>query len=222
MSDCRCLVLDHDDTVVRSEETVNFPAFRAVLKRLRPETPITLEEFSAQCFHLGFFGMCSKVYGFTQKEQEIQLAYWTDYVRTHVPPPYEGIRPVLERFRAEGGLICVSSHSGVENITRDYRKHFGFVPDRIFGWEIGEDRKKPSPYALDEIMSGYRLEPRQLLVVDDMKPGFDMARSRNVPFACAGWSHHDPQIAAYMRSRCKVYLNTPQELEKLLFETENT
>ena len=42
MSDCRCLVLDHDDTVVRSEETVNFPAFRAVLKRLRPETPITL------------------------------------------------------------------------------------------------------------------------------------------------------------------------------------
>ena len=71
-------------------------------------------------------------------------------------------------------------------------------------------------------MSGYRLEPRQLLVVDDMKPGFDMARSRNVPFACAGWSHHDPQIAAYMRSRCKVYLNTPQELEKLLFETENT
>lgn len=27
MLNYRCLVLDHDDTVVRSEETVNFPAF---------------------------------------------------------------------------------------------------------------------------------------------------------------------------------------------------
>ena len=62
------------------------------------------------------------VFGVDTPEQEIQLAYWTDYVRTHIPPPYEGIRPVLERFRAEGGLICVSSHSGVENIIVGYWK----------------------------------------------------------------------------------------------------
>lgn len=36
MRDIRCLVLDHDDTVVRSEETVNFPAFQAALQQLRP------------------------------------------------------------------------------------------------------------------------------------------------------------------------------------------
>ena len=61
MSDVRCLVLDHDDTVVRSEETVNFPAFQAALKRLRPERIVTLEEFSRQCFRLGFFGICSEI-----------------------------------------------------------------------------------------------------------------------------------------------------------------
>ena len=27
MLNYRCLVLDHDDTVVRSEETVNYPSF---------------------------------------------------------------------------------------------------------------------------------------------------------------------------------------------------
>lgn len=219
MSDVRCLVLDHDDTVVRSEETVNFPAFQAALKRLRPERTVTLEEFSRQCFRLGFFGMCCEIYGFTPEEQEVQLAFWTQYVRTHVPPPYEGLLPLLTRFRAAGGWICVSSHSGRENITRDYQTHFGFLPDRIYGWDIGQDRMKPAPYALDDIMAAYSLRPEELLVVDDLTTGLKMAESRGVPFACAGWSHHTPEIAAYMKQHCRRYLNSPQELEPLLFET---
>ena len=68
-------------------------------------------------------------------------------------------------------------------------------------------------------MQVYSLAPRQLLVVDDMKPGFDMACSRNVPFACAGWSHHEPEIAEFMKQNCECYLNTPQELAALLFES---
>ena len=36
MLNYRCLVLDHDDTVVRSEETVNYPSFLEALKVLRP------------------------------------------------------------------------------------------------------------------------------------------------------------------------------------------
>ena len=32
MLNYRCLVLDHDDTVVRSEETVNYPSFLEALK----------------------------------------------------------------------------------------------------------------------------------------------------------------------------------------------
>ena len=34
MLNYRCLVLDHDDTVVRSEETVNYPSFLEALKVL--------------------------------------------------------------------------------------------------------------------------------------------------------------------------------------------
>ncbi len=36
MLNYRCLVLDHDDTVVRSEETVNYPSFLEALKVPRP------------------------------------------------------------------------------------------------------------------------------------------------------------------------------------------
>ena len=42
MLNYRCLVLDHDDTVVRSEETVNYPSFLEALKVLRPGRTITL------------------------------------------------------------------------------------------------------------------------------------------------------------------------------------
>lgn len=41
MLNYRCLVLDHDDTVVRSEETVNYPSFLEALKVLRPGRTIT-------------------------------------------------------------------------------------------------------------------------------------------------------------------------------------
>ena len=33
----RCLVLDHDDTVVRSAETVNYPALVEKLRRDHPD-----------------------------------------------------------------------------------------------------------------------------------------------------------------------------------------
>ena len=63
-------------------------------------------------------------------------------------------RAVLQRQREEGGLICVVSHSAKENISRDYQTHFGLQPDRIYGWELGPEKRKPAPYPLDDIMAG--------------------------------------------------------------------
>ena len=48
-----CLVLDHDDTVVQSESTVNYPFFCYILDQYRPGTTITLEEYMRGCFSPG-------------------------------------------------------------------------------------------------------------------------------------------------------------------------
>ena len=40
-----CLVLDHDDTVVQSETTINYPFFCYILDQFRPGATITLEEY---------------------------------------------------------------------------------------------------------------------------------------------------------------------------------
>ena len=217
MLNYRCLVLDHDDTVVRSEETVNYPSFLEALKVLRPGRTITREEFTRWCFSPGFSALCSDYIGLTPEEIDVQYDMWRSYVATHIPPPYDGLRPILTRWKQEGGLLCVSSHSARENILRDYRLYFDLEPDQIFDWDLGEDRRKPSPYALQEIMRLYDLRPDELLMVDDLKPGYDMAHACGVPFACAGWSHDDPEIRAFLRRFSDFYLETVQELEPLRF-----
>lgn len=218
MLNYRCLVLDHDDTVVRSEETVNYPSFLEAVAILRPGMNIPPKEFTTWCFGKGFSALLHERLGLSEEECTCQYDMWRAYVKTHIPPPYAGIREILTRFRAEGGILCVSSHSAVENILRDYQEHFGIQPDHIFGWDLGADKRKPAPYALQEIMRIYSLHPSELLMVDDLKPGCDMAHACGVTFACAGWSHKYAEIIDYMQKNSDIYFNTTADFEKFLFD----
>lgn len=213
-----CLILDHDDTVVQSESTVNYPFFCYILDKFRPGTTITLEEYTKGCFHPGFVDMCKQWYGFTDEEQKEEYLGWMDYVRSHIPDPYPGIERIIHRQKEEGGMICVVSHSAEENITRDYKAHFGILPDAIYGWDLPEHQRKPSPYPLAHIMQTYGFTSEQLLVVDDLKPAWQMARAVNVPIAFAAWSKTEvPEIINEMSRLCDFTFRTTTELEAFLF-----
>lgn len=214
-----CLVLDHDDTVVQSEATVNYPFFVYILDQLRPGTTITLEEYVDGCCHLGFADMCRKWYDFTEQELVDEYKLWQEYIKTHIPEPFTGIGQLIRRHRESGGIICVVSHSSDVNILRDYRTHFGMEPDAIYSWDLPEQLRKPSTYALEDIMKKYSFSPSELLVVDDMKPAWEMASKAGVPIAFAGWGRKDyPEIAAEMEKLCDYTFWKPEELEKFLFE----
>lgn len=214
-----CLVLDHDDTVVQSETNVNYPYFCYILNEFRPGATITLEKYIHGCSDLGFADMCRQWYGFTEEELELEYKGWKEYIRTHTPPPYPGIEKIINRQKEAGGLICVVSHSSREIITRDYKTHFGILPDAIYGWDYPEHQRKPSPYPLEQIMASYRLESSQLLVVDDMKPAWEMARKAGVQIAFAGWSKKNvPQIASQMEELCDFAFYSPKKLEQFLFD----
>lgn len=214
-----CLVLDHDDTVVQSEATVNYPFFTYILDQYRPGTKITLQEYTDGCFHLGFAEMCRQWYGFNEQELVDEYHGWQKYIMDHIPAPFPGIENIIRRQKEAGGMICVVSHSCIQNITRDYETHFGILPDDIYGWDLPEEQRKPSTWPIEQIREKYGFARSQMLVVDDMKPAWEMARNAGIPIAFAGWGRRDCQeISAEMRLLCDFSFDTPEALEKFLFE----
>jgi len=214
-----CLVLDHDDTVVQSELTINYPYFCYILDQFRPGTKITLEEYITGCSTMGFADMCRQKYHFTERELVEEYTGWKEYIRTHIPAPYPGIGEIIHRQKAAGGILCVVSHSSAENITRDYQHHFNITPDDIYGWDYPEHQRKPHAYPLLQIINKYALKPNDILVVDDMKPAFEMSSKAGCPIAFAGWGKKDfPQVCKQMQELCNFSFYSTADLEKFLFD----
>ena len=191
------------------------------LQKLRPDVHMTLDDFFSYSFEPGFGALCSDILGFSDAEMDIQYQTWLDYVRTHVPDTFPGMRDLLQRFHAAGGHICVVSHSVPENILRDYRAHDLPTPERIYGWDSDPERRKPAPWPIYQIERELGLRPEQLVVIDDLKPGKDMADRAGVDFIAAGWTHTVPHIIETMQRICPHYCRTVAELAALLLdETE--
>lgn len=213
-----CLVLDHDDTVVQSEATVNYPFFVDFLKEYRPGMTITLHEYISGCFQPGYVDMCKQRFSFTDDELLVEYKGWKEYIKSHIPDAYPGIGKIIQRYKEEGGILCVISQSAQENIARDYETHFGIQPDDIYGWDLEPEHRKPNPWGLHKIMEKYNLSPSQILVVDDMKAAVGMARAGGCPIAFAGWGRKDfPQITQEMTALCDYAFDSTESFEKFLF-----
>ena len=212
----RCLVFDHDDTVVNSTATIHHPCFEEYLRLYYPERSCSLEDYFLKNFEPGFIPMCMGEYGMSEQELEKEAEFWRAYVQNHIPLAYPGLRELMERHKADGGLLCVVSHSYDDNILRDYAANSLPCPDLIFGWEQPGARRKPNPWPLEEIMRRFGLRPEEVLMIDDLKPGYDMAAACGVDFAGAGWAYNIPQIESFMRRNCSMFFKTVEELAAFL------
>ena len=213
-----CLVVDHDDTVVNSTATVHYPCFVEYTRRYFPRYSCSLEHYFRRNFDPGVVPFFRDEVGMSDADMRHEQAYWYAYVQDHTPQAYPGIREALLEHKRRGGLLCVVSHSLRDNILRDYRENGLPEPDLVFGWDEPRDQRKPSPYPLKRIMETLGVRPEEMLVLDDLKPGYDMARAAGVPFAAAGWANDIPEIEAFMRANCGLYFKTIPELKRYLFD----
>lgn len=215
----KCLVLDHDDTVVQSMKTLSYPFFCQELEYFRPGASMTLEDYILQCHKLGFARLCTDLFGFTDGEMKLEHDMWMEYILSHIPAPYPGIDRIIRRQKEEGGLLCVVSHSHVDNILRDYDAHFGIRPDSIYGWELPPEHQKPNPWPLEDIMKKYGLAPEDILLVDDMQLACKMAAPVGVQVAYAGWSGMGvPEVEKEMKALCRFSFDSIDAFEAFLFE----
>lgn len=216
----KCLVLDHDDTVVASSEAIHYPSFIAYLKDYRPELVknYTFESFIIKNFDPGIISLLVDEVGLNEEEMKHEEEYWLEFIRTRFPRAYTGMHEIIADFKAKGGIVAVASHSMTHYIVRDYEYNELPKPDVIYGWDIPKEQRKPSPYTVLDAIKRFNVDPCEVLVVDDLKPGYDMARGAGVDFAAAGWAYDVPEIESFMRKNCDYYLRSVEELKALLFD----
>lgn len=215
-----CLILDHDDTIVNSTATVHYPSFVEYMKIHFPEVDYTLDDYFRKNFDPGVVEMFREI-GMDDAMMKDEQEFWNEFVQHHVPKAYDGIRELLWEQKNAGVKLCVISHSYSKNILRDYRENGLPEPDMVFGWELPHDKRKPDPYAVYEIMNRFGFRAEDMLIIDDLKPGYDMARAAGVKFAAAGWANDIPEIESFMRSRCDLYFKTVPEFKAYLEGKEN-
>ena len=210
-----CLILDHDDTVVQSTVQIHYPAFVHTLGWLRPQvTPLSCVAFQEACAHPGLVALYEQTYGFTKEEMALELEDWRNFVKEKIPDAFAGLGEVLTAYTRAGGKIFVVSHSDEALIRRDYLHHFGFEPNGVY--DLTYPNNKPHPAPLLDVMKREQLTPNELLVVDDLPVGLQMAQSAGVDFAYAGRCENAPSIDKTMRQESLVCLDSPFALRELL------
>ena len=215
----KCLVLDHDDTVVNSTASIHYPSFIEYLEDFRPHLVgnYTLESFIVKNFDPGILALLTDEVGLNEEELKEEEEYWVNFVKKHIPSAYDGMAEIIADFKAGGGIVAVNSHSFKHYIERDYAHNKLPEPHIIYGWEIPKAMRKPAPDTIFDLMEKYGLSADEILVVDDLKPGYDMARAAGVDFAAAGWAYDVPEIERFMRENCDYYLKSVAELREILF-----
>lgn len=212
----KCLIMDHDDTTVNSTKNVHYPSFLAYMKIYRPNLYVSLDDYVKYNFDPGVLPFFTEICGLSEKECEEEQAFWTEFSKSHVSDAFPGIKEIFEKHKEEGGIIAVVSHSLQANIRRDYTHNKLPDPDMVFGWEEPKDERKPNPHSVLKVMEKYNLKPEEVLVVDDLKPGLDMARAAGVKFAAAGWCFDIPENEKYMRENADFYFKTVKEFADFL------
>lgn len=218
----KCLILDHDDTAVDSTASIHYPAHVEIMRQIRPRTdPINLAGWFKKNFEPGIMEYLVDELRFSEEELEKELVIWRDFTRNRTPRFYPGFIEMLQEYRSRGGIITVVSHSETENIEAHYQKAdtTGLAfPDTIFGWTFDPEKRKPNPHPVQQILERFGLTPDEALIVDDLKPGVEMAKASGVPIAAAGWGHRIPEIRSYMEAHCLAYLSDVDELRKMVLQ----
>jgi len=117
----KCLILDHDDTAVDSTSHIHHPAHLEAMKILRPGLkPLDLKGWFLINFDPGIMTYLTEELNLTSSELEEEFNIWRSFTSSRIPHFYPGFLELLHRYRKEGGLLAVVSHSQEDLIRRDY------------------------------------------------------------------------------------------------------
>ena len=212
----KCLITDHDDTLLNSTEEVHFPAMVDCLRVLRPEMKLTFDEFAFYNFDHGFLKYATEILGFNEEEMQIEMEMWRKWTDVHRPTFFDGVREVLCEFKEAGGIFVVSSHSEKDVILKDLENARCPEPDAIFGWDLPPEKRKPSLYTIEKTCEMFGLKREEIVMLDDMRHGLSMCREAGVDFIFADWARKPDKIRKQMREASKYTAKNFWEVKDII------
>ena len=173
-------------------------------------------EFAKNTILLGLYEESREIKKYVSPEEVPEGGFAVKIVESPADPE-EG-RIVILTAHEESELLYAAIHFLDDYIPANAPLHgSNAMPDLIYGWDLPKDARKPSPFSVLDASRKLAVPVEQILVVDDLKPGYDMARSAGADFAAAGWAYDVPEIESSMRSMCDHSLKTIEELRALIF-----
>jgi len=205
---------------VDSTRRVHYPAHLKSMEVLRPGLkPIDLDTWFRKNCDPGIMQFLLDELQLTPEELVVEHRIWREHTARETPHFYPGFLEALAEYKARGGRVVVVSHSESNVIMAHYRAaagSLGVEPDLVFGWDMEPELRKPNPFPVHETVRLLDLEPRDVLVLDDLKPGIVMARAAGVDAAGAGWAHDISVIREFMRETCVAYFATVGEFAEFV------
>ncbi len=198
----QCLIFDHDDTLINSQETIHYPLFLETMDLLRPDLPKpSFKDFIVQSNHYGFEDYIRQVYGFSDAEVALEIDMWRTGVLKRQADIFDGLVPILNAFIKLGGILIVYTYSESQMIIRDYQRYFDFLPHEIIGFDQAKHMQKPNRLPILLALAKYGLTSKDCLIVDDMPLLIPTAKRLNMDMVGAHWAqgahyiwnkkHHD-------------------------------
>ena len=212
----KCLITDHDDTLLNSTVEIHYPCMLECLDVLRPGTPLSFDEFAEYNFDLGFHNYTQNVLHLTAEEKSRQAAIWHKWMETHHATFFPHVCDVLQRFKEAGGIIIVSSHNEERHILRDFAHAGCPEPDAIFGWDMDIAKRKPSPYTIEQVEKRFGIAREEMVMLDDMKIGLNMCETAGIDFIYADWARKPQYLREQMHALSTYTAKDFLEVEKIL------
>lgn len=150
--------------------------------------------------------------GLTVEEIDRVHEVFTGYYKVHCADKtkaYDGIKPLLEKLRANGVKTAVVSNKadyGVQELCKEYF-------DGLFDYAVGERegiRRKPAPDSVNEALKVLNMDKSEAVYIGDSDVDFETAKNAELPCISVLWGFRDEE---FLRERgATLFVRRPEEI----------
>ena len=154
--------------------------------------------------------------GLTTEQIDRVHEVFTEHYKVHCADKtkaYDGIKPLLEKLRANGVKTAVVSNKadyGVQELCKEYF-------DGLFDYAVGERegiRRKPAPDAVNEALRVLGIDKSEAVYIGDSDVDFETAKNAGLPCISVLWGFRDEE---FLREKgATLFVHDPAEIYDII------